>query len=643
MEYIEHFSETWSKRWLRLCLVAFGLAIAILHDIFFWNRENGIGFLIFVIIYIIGFLTFLVYTNSLRQKKFLLLLIPILVLSFDVFLYNNVFVSLFVPWIVFILLILTSLLLTLNKEESHPFYFLGIPILRDLSTIIKKIRVMSSDFSWGKGEDRSALYKRILKGFIVALPLLLIFGILFVAADRSFADWFFSLPEKLDVSVVWRVSKIIIMSVLASAFFYEIVSQNHRHQLRNLIVEKFDNVVVSTILACLNALFLLFVVFQFKYFFGSYNYVIGNSLVFSEYAKKGFGEMIFASCLALLILTVVYRSFSHHGSHKVLTMFSSLFLLQTAVIAFSAWRRMDLYQQAYGLTTSRLYGEYFLYYIIAVMLMAVIFLLAKWKFKTFLHSGLALTLIAITVVASLNVDYTIAKENLKQFLVGDKRQDLTYVVRDLSVDAMPAVQEYLSVNPGFVLSIPYFNVQNVSSSLKNKADTIKNHDTFLELNFGVVQAEKVFSVVNTKYQTAFEKAQADFDKKQKEELEFNKKYSELISQRFNGCYQGTLSSSYDCGSVLYLKDKSLVAAYNRQTRVPELYMWQRKGNVNNYQLVKINFAIPDILNFKVGDRINKDIYLLKDATYAYLDFTNHVIKKFRIKELNNQYSLVESS
>ena len=102
------------------------------------------------------------------------------------------------------------------------------------------------------------------------------------------------------------------------------MGQGHRHQLKNLIVEKFDNVVVTTLLVVLNALFALFVVFQFEYLFGTYNYVIENNLVFSSYAKEGFGELIAATCLTLLILMVVFRSFSHHGSSKGTTVFSSL-------------------------------------------------------------------------------------------------------------------------------------------------------------------------------------------------------------------------------------------------------------------------------------------------------------------------------
>ena len=107
-------------------------------------------------------------------------------------------------------------------------------------------------------------------------------------------------------------------------------------------------------------------------------------------------------------------------------------MLQTVVISASAWRRLDLYQQAYGLTTQRLYSIWFVYFLIALLLMSVIFLFARWKFKSFIHATMALSLLAFTLVASLNVDYVIAKENLKRFSSDDKRWDLEYIVDNLS-------------------------------------------------------------------------------------------------------------------------------------------------------------------------------------------------------------------
>ena len=149
------------SKWARLALVLFGLFLAVLYDVVFWKKELGFWITVVCNNLCCWFFTFLFLTNSLRQKKFLWLLVPLLVLSVDVFFYNNYVVQKLVPLVIFGLAVLISVLVTVNNEERHPFHFLSIPIIGKLfHPVITKIQVLLGDLSNRATEGKSEVYKK---------------------------------------------------------------------------------------------------------------------------------------------------------------------------------------------------------------------------------------------------------------------------------------------------------------------------------------------------------------------------------------------------------------------------------------------------------------------------------------------------
>jgi hypothetical protein len=178
-----------SHRHIRLMYVGFALFMAVLYDALFWDKRPGLGFLVFVGVYLAGFFALTLTTNRIHTKWPLALLVPIFILSADVFFYNNELVQHLVPWVVFALLILMSVLVTVRNHDKIQFFFFNIPLIKNVGLSITKWRHISSDlFKWNEGKEK-LVSKKIVQGILIALPLLIIFGLLFSAADAVFADW----------------------------------------------------------------------------------------------------------------------------------------------------------------------------------------------------------------------------------------------------------------------------------------------------------------------------------------------------------------------------------------------------------------------------------------------------------------------
>jgi hypothetical protein len=434
-------SEGLAKKW-RLAYIGLAAFVAVLYDIFFWEMGNGLGFLLFVLLYIIGFVSLSAATKQIRQPRAFLLLIPTLVMSFNVMLYNNDLVRHAVPVFVGILLILFSLLLTLQNPHTYHFSFSQIPLFRDIGILFAKWGQVWRDlFSWNKGA-RNPVFEKIAIGVAIAIPILLIFGALLVAADVIFRD---IVSHMLDFDIqddhVWRIFRTGVFTLFLSGFFYVLLGSNQLGEKKQQVL-KLDATIVGTVLSLVNVLFIFFVAVQFTYLFGAYEYVRENEIIFAEHARNGFFQLAWVVGLAALMIIFMYRSAVHHGYSKLLQGLKATFITLVLIIAYSALHRMELYQEAYGFTVLRLYVEWTIYFAMAILVFAAGSIIRKLAFRTFFYAVLIAGVVAVSIVSAVNVDRIIARENVARVEDG-KALDMGYLLRELSIDALPEVVPYL--------------------------------------------------------------------------------------------------------------------------------------------------------------------------------------------------------
>jgi len=196
---------------------------------------------------------------------------------------------------------------------------------------------------------------------------------------------------------------------------------------------------LATALGLLNALFLMFVVVQLRYFFGGAALVEQTSgLTYAEYARRGFFELMTASGLVLPILlgaeALVHRAAAPQV--RVFRQLAGLLLGLLAVIMASALQRMRLYVSAYGLSTDRLYATAFMILLLGVFAWFV-WTVLRGQRERFVFGSLMQGLAVLASLHLLNPDAFIVKTNLNR-PAAERPFDAKYALT-LGGDVVPAL------------------------------------------------------------------------------------------------------------------------------------------------------------------------------------------------------------
>ncbi len=290
--------------------------------------------------------------------------------------------------------------------------------------------------------------KRILIGVLSALPVLIFFGLLFASADlafRHFAGNIFNFNVS-DAFIPKTIFTGIVFALCLGGFYYLLNPfDKTSDDISELLGVKNNNEVkedrsleVTVFLSLIAALFLLFIGFQINYFFGGVSNITFGGFTYAEYARKGFWELLVVAFSTLVILLFVDKYTKHLANRKNWFIWPSLFVIvEVLVIMFAAFKRMALYQDAYGLTELRLYVSAF------IVLLAIIFIILVVKFvlnknHAFFAFGVFCSVSAFLVAMNLvNPDLLIAKQNIERFNKTEKI-DTQYLL-DLSADAHPVI------------------------------------------------------------------------------------------------------------------------------------------------------------------------------------------------------------
>jgi hypothetical protein len=285
------------------------------------------------------------------------------------------------------------------------------------------------------------------RGVVLALPVVAVFGALFVAADATF--------EQAVIDVL-GVREPMAHLIVFAAWTYVAAGT-----LRALVVREANPppsprpewdrplgiVEAGVVLGALNVLFAAFVVFQFRYFFGGRELVLETAgLTYAEYARRGFFELVLVAVLLLpLLLAMDWLLRRERPWHvRLFRALSVSLVLLLFVVMASALDRMRLYRDAYGLTELRLYATAFMIWLAVVAAWLVASVLRGFR-ERFAVGMLVSGLVAVLALHAVSPDSLIARTNIDRELRASVRQgelDLLYLLR-LSDDATPALVEGL--------------------------------------------------------------------------------------------------------------------------------------------------------------------------------------------------------
>ena len=194
------------------------------------------------------------------------------------------------------------------------------------------------------------------------------------------------------------------------------------------------------ILASVGAILWLFVLLQVSYLFHSPPAAIGSGVTFADYARKGFAQLSAAATLvaAVILLLEATRPGAADALHRrSLIRLETALLMAVELILFSAFRKVALYEQAYGFTTARLFAQ-------AYMAVIGLALVALWleirRGSIGIDFGRRVSVIALgvfTVLAYWNYEAWIVNRNIDRSLRTGKF-DADYALH-LSRDVVPTL------------------------------------------------------------------------------------------------------------------------------------------------------------------------------------------------------------
>jgi hypothetical protein len=278
----------------------------------------------------------------------------------------------------------------------------------------------------------------VVRGAALAVPLLLVFGSLLAAADARFSrllgGFRFDVPVLMGhvtfaLLVAWIAGGILRTMTLGGEQPGPRV--NRPESLALGIVE------VGMVVGLLDLLFLAFVIVQLPYFFGTAHTVMQpGTTTFSEYARRGFFELVAVAGLVLPLLLMADWLLRRDrlGHERVFRVLAGAQVALLFVIMGSALHRMRLYQGAYGLTELRLYTTAFMLWL------GLVFGWFGWtvlrgRRERFAWGALTTALEALVLLHVVNPDATIVRANAGR-ADAPTRFDAPYAA-SLSADAVP--------------------------------------------------------------------------------------------------------------------------------------------------------------------------------------------------------------
>ena len=312
-------------------------------------------------------------------------------------------------------------------------------ISASVASIFGGLQLLFSDIQWHElpQDGRWRNLRRVLLGVALAAPLLIIFAALFASADQVFSN---VLTNVFDFNL-----ESVIQHAFLMGFWGFLVAGYLRWSMLGRPVQGLtlnakpivSVVPLATALGLLNALFLLFVVVQLRYFFGGTALVEETSgLTYAEYARRGFFELMTASGLVLPILLGADELVRKGAvtQVRVVHQLSGLLLAFLAVIMTSALQRMRLYVAAFGLSEQRLYATAFMILLIGVFAWFA-WTVLRGQRQRFLFGALMQGLAVLAGLHLLNPDALILRTNLNR-PAAERPFDARYALT-LGGDAVP--------------------------------------------------------------------------------------------------------------------------------------------------------------------------------------------------------------
>lgn len=261
------------------------------------------------------------------------------------------------------------------------------------------------------GEARSRAWA-LGRGLLLAAPPLVLFAGLFASADPSFARGVGRLTGLASEETLAHL-------VLAGAFGWigagllrGVVPGARSNPVARLRPPRVGVEETAVVLGLVTALFAAFVLLQLGYLFGGRGAIESISgLTVAEYARRGFFELVAAAGLVLVLLLALGAAAPAGTGRTVYRSLAATLIGLVLIVIVSAFLRLNLYVDTFGLTTDRLYAATFMAWLTCALVWFSATVI-RGRPRPFASGALATGLVAVFALVALNPHGLVARTNL---------------------------------------------------------------------------------------------------------------------------------------------------------------------------------------------------------------------------------------
>ncbi len=399
-----------------LGVLAVSLLLGVVADLLLRTTSWGLNFSITVFCFVLALYLLTIYQ---KNRPCLELLIPTLLFGILFCVRDSLFMQgLNFFMVIFCLFFLaakaTSQVLQESNFGNYLVNSLRAGFILPFSPIILLFETPWSQFS----SKKSFAFVGLLRGLVFAVPILVVFGFLLSSADPVFQSILNNI-FKLDFdSLLNHLLGALMFAVFFAALLRSsLLGENwQKVNVSTPAILQFGLIETSLVFGSLVILFASFMAVQFYYLFGGLETLKKAGLTYSEYGRSGFFELVIVTVLLHLLLLIGLWLVSQ--SKLARNIFKGLaFLLVVLLfgVIYSAYTRLGLYIETYGLTELRFYSMAMIFWIGVVMFYFLAKLFSE-KLPKVAISYIFLGMMGVIALNIVNPDGFIARVNLDRSL-----------------------------------------------------------------------------------------------------------------------------------------------------------------------------------------------------------------------------------
>lgn len=422
-------------------LVLLSLLVGVLFSIFVFNYLG-------VSVQIIIILTFIIFISivGIRNKSILgfFFIFSSIALSITYGIYTNELFRALNIIVIPINLFSGFLLLTYDnipfKLATFTAAFLEIIVGQSIENTSKLSLELRERYGKADGKKKNGYFKYIIKGLLISIPLVIFLLMILSGADEVFRYYLSNIWEYINIENIFDFIVRFLIAIVVMFLIYglnyglssiKVTSVNNKN-----FNKTFNPATIITVLISIILIYLVFTKIQVSYLYLNKELPAGFS--FSDYARKGFFQLVFLVFLNLIMIISikVKTAVNNPKLNSVLNTIYSIITILTMNMGIAAIYKMNLYIGEFGYTRLRILVQAFTVFLCISLLTLLIFI---WREKT-LFKPIAITgMIIYLALNYANIDNFIARENIK--LINQRAEIDLWYISTLSLDAKEAIDE----------------------------------------------------------------------------------------------------------------------------------------------------------------------------------------------------------